>query len=54
MLYNAYHKVLIDATDNTGKATTPVGELNDENLFRFSDGRFAPAVCISEAQYADS
>jgi hypothetical protein len=54
MLYNAYHKVLIDATDNAGTYTTPVGELNDENLLRFSDGRFAPAVAITEEQFADS
>jgi hypothetical protein len=53
-LYDVYKKVLIDTTDNTGVTTTPVGVLKDDNLFRFEDGTFAPAVCISADDYADS
>jgi hypothetical protein len=45
---------LIDCTDNAGQTTHPVGELSRKNLFRFSDGRFAPVVGITEDMQADS
>lgn len=44
--------LLIDTTDNTGTTTTPVGTYRKNNLLRFEDGTFAPAVAITEAQRA--
>lgn len=47
-----WHPFLIDHTDNTGKATHPVGQLMDNNHFRFVSGAFAPTVGITEAMRA--
>lgn len=47
-----WHPFLIDHTDNTGEATHPVGQLMDNNHFRFVSGAFAPAVGITEAMRA--
>lgn len=44
-----WHPFLIDHTDNTGEATHPVGQLMDNNHFRFVSGAFAPTVGITEA-----
>lgn len=43
-----WHPFLIDHTDNTGEATHPVGQLMDNNHFRFATGAFAPTVGITE------
>ncbi len=43
-----WHPFLIDHTDNAGEATHPVGQLMDNNFFRFTTGAFAPAVGITE------
>lgn len=43
-----WHPFLIDHTDNTGEATHPVGQLMDNNHFRFVSGAFAPTVGITE------
>lgn len=47
-----WHPFLIDHTDNTGEATHPVGQLMDNNHFRFVSGAFAPTVGITEAMRA--
>ena len=47
-----WHPFLIDHTDNTGEATHPVGQLMDNNFFRFVGGAFAPTVGITEAMRA--
>lgn len=47
-----WHPFLIDHTDNTGEATHPVGQLMDNNHFRFVSGAFAPTVGITEAMHA--
>lgn len=47
-----WHPYLIDHTDNTGEATHPVGQLMDNNHFRFVSGAFAPTVGITEAMRA--
>ena len=47
-----WHPFLIDHTDNTGDATHPVGQLMDNNHFRFVSGAFAPTVGITEAMRA--
>lgn len=47
-----WHPFLIDHTDNTGEATYPVGQLMDNNHFRFVSGAFAPTVGITEAMRA--
>lgn len=47
-----WHPFLIDHTDNTGKATHPVGQLMDNNHFRFVTGAFAPTVGITEEMRA--
>ena len=43
-----WHPFLIDHTDNTGEGTHPVGQLMDNNHFRFVTGAFAPTVGITE------
>lgn len=43
-----WHPFLIDHTDNTGEGTHPVGQLMDNNHFRFVSGAFAPTVGITE------
>ena len=43
-----WHPFLIDHTDNAGEATHPVGQLMDNNHFRFVSGAFAPTVGITE------
>ena len=47
-----WHPFLIDHTDNTSEATHPVGQLMDNNHFRFVSGAFAPTVGITEAMRA--
>ena len=47
-----WHPFLIDHTDNTGETTHPVGQLMDNNHFRFVSGAFAPTVGITEAMRA--
>lgn len=47
-----WHPFLIDHTDNTGKGTHPVGQLVDNNHFRFVTGAFAPTVGITEEMRA--
>ena len=47
-----WHPFLIDHTDNTGKGTHPVGQLVDNNHFRFVTGAFAPTVGITEGMRA--
>ena len=47
-----WHPYLIDHTDNTGEATHPVGQLMDNNHFRFVSGAFAPTVGITEEMRA--
>ena len=47
-----WHPFLIDHTDNTGEGTHPVGQLMDNNHFRFVSGTFAPTVGITEAMRA--
>lgn len=47
-----WHPFLIDHTDNTGEATHPVGQLMDNNHFRFVSGAFAPTVGITETMRA--
>ena len=47
-----WHPFLIDHTDNAGEATHPVGQLMDNNFFRFTTGAFAPAVGITEEMRA--
>ena len=47
-----WHPFLIDHTNNTGEATHPVGQLMDNNHFRFVSGAFAPTVGITEAMRA--
>lgn len=47
-----WHPFLIDTTDNSGEVTHPVGQLMDNNFFRFVDGSFAPTVGITEEQRA--
>ena len=47
-----WHPYLIDHTDNAGEATHPVGQLMDNNHFRFVSGAFAPTVGITEAMRA--
>lgn len=47
-----WHPFLIDHTDNTGEATHPVGQLMDNNHFRFVSGAFAPTVGITEGMRA--
>lgn len=47
-----WHPFLIDHTDNTGEATHPVGQLMDNNHFRFVSGAFAPTVGITKAMRA--
>ena len=42
-----YHPVLVDTRDNQNDTTKIVGMLMDNNILRFSDGSFAPAVCIT-------
>lgn len=43
---------LLDTTDNAGETTTPVGKLARNNLLRYEDGTFAPAVGITEGMRA--
>jgi hypothetical protein len=47
-----WHPFLIDHTDNTGEATHPVGQLMDNDHFRFVTGAFAPTVGITEEMRA--
>ena len=47
-----WHPFLIDHTDNAGEATHPVGQLMDNNHFRFVSGAFAPTVGITEEMRA--
>ena len=47
-----WHPFLIDHTDNTEECTRPVGQLMDNNFFRFTSGAFAPAVGITEEMRA--
>lgn len=47
-----WHPFLIDHTDNTGEGTHPVGQLMDNNHFRFVTGAFAPTVGITEEMRA--
>ena len=47
-----WHPFLIDHTDNTGEATHPVGQLMDNNHFRFVSGAFAHTVGITEEMRA--
>lgn len=47
-----WHPFLIDHTDNTGNGTHPVGQLVDNNHFRFVTGAFAPTVGITEGMRA--
>ena len=47
-----WHPFVIDHTDNTGEATHPVGQLMDNNHFRFVSGVFAPTVGITEEMRA--
>ena len=51
-ILNDWHFFLIDHTDNTGEATHPVGQLMDNNTFRFVGGAFAPTVGITEEMRA--
>ena len=51
-ILNDWHFFLIDHTDNTGEATHPVGQLMDNNFFRFVGGAFAPTVGITEEMRA--
>lgn len=51
-ILNDWHFFLIDHTDNTGEATHPVGQLMDNNIFRFVGGAFAPTVGITEEMRA--
>lgn len=47
-----WHPFLVDHSDNTGEATHPVGQLMDNNHFRFVSGAFAPTVGITEGMRA--
>ena len=47
-----WHPFLIDHADNTGEGTHPVGQLMDNNHFRFVTGAFAPTVGITEEMRA--
>ena len=47
-----WHPFLIDHTDNTDEATHPMGQLMDNNHFRFVTGAFAPTVGITEEMRA--
>ena len=47
-----WHPFLIDHTDNTVEGTHPVGQLMDNNHFRFVSGAFAPTVGITEKMRA--
>ncbi len=47
-----WHPFLIDHTDNTGEGTHPVGQLMDNNHFRFVSDAFAPTVGITEGMRA--
>lgn len=51
-ILNDWHFFLIDHTDNTGDATHPVGQLMDNNFFRFVGGAFATTVGITEEMRA--
>lgn len=51
-ILNDWHFFLIDHTDNAGEATHPVGQLMDNNMFRFASGAFAPTVGITEEMRA--
>lgn len=44
---------VLDCTDNAGESTKPVGVTKRNNLFRYEDGSFAPAVRITEEQRAE-
>ena len=44
---------VLDCTDNEGESTKPVGVTKRNNLFRYEDGSFAPAVRITEEQRAE-
>lgn len=44
---------VLDCTDNAGESTKPVGVTKRNNLFRYEDGSFAPAVRITEDQRAE-
>lgn len=48
-----YHPVLVDTRDNQNETTKIVGMLMDNNILRFSDGSFAPAVCITPERKAE-
>lgn len=47
-----WHSFLIDHTRNEGEGTKPVGQLMDNNFFRFTTGAFAPSVGITEEMRA--
>ena len=47
-----WHPFLIDHADNADEATHPVGQLMDNNHFRFVTGAFAPTVGITEEMRA--
>lgn len=51
-ILNDWHLFLIDHTDNAGEATHPIGQLMDNNMFRFVGGAFAPTVGITEEMRA--
>lgn len=51
-LFN-YDFFLIDHTRNNEEFSVPKGKLRRNNILRFDDGAFAPAVGITEAQYAE-
>ena len=44
---------LFDTSKDTGEELEPVGKLKRNNLFRFEDGTWAPAVCIKEERRAE-
>lgn len=47
-----WHPFLIDHTRNEGDGTKPIGQLMNNNFFRFTTGAFAPTVGITEEMRA--
>ncbi len=53
-LLKQFDFILLDTTRNTGTVTQKVGVLKRNNLLRFQDGHWAPAVGITAEQAADA
>ena len=53
-LLKQFDFILLDTSDNVGAVTHKAGVLQRNNLLRFKDGAWAPAVGITAAQAADA